>query len=307
MTQAIAVDDAEIEALMQELEDEIGNVSAAESAPAASPEPAPAPKPEPQPEPKPEPQPVPVRAPTPEPAAPALAESIDDLEAAVAEIATTPVEPEPLKIKTTAAAPAKPPVIPGAVHKEEPLDMGSADEVDTLSADVPKSSARAQLQYFVDVNQFNRDTKLTEATLDQAMMEQAGLRAYYGSQAAQAEAQHARLKVRFDVLEAKLYDEHRKGLAAGGEKVTEKMVENAVKLDARWSKAKNAVIEAETIASVNKSLVISLADRRDMMIQLGADRREEFKGQLRITAAQDERESLAQRAAAAAQRGMGNH
>jgi hypothetical protein len=167
-----------------------------------------------------------------------------------------------------------------------------------------ESAAGAKLNFYVDVNQFNRDTKLTEATLDAAMMEQAGLRAYYGSQAANAEAQHARLKTRFDVLEAKLYDEHRKGLAASGEKTTEKMVENAVKLDPRWLKGKNAVIEAETIASINKSLVISLADRRDMMIQLGADRREEFKGATRILESQTERESLAARAKAAFRNGI---
>lgn len=302
MSDPIAVDDDEIAALMDELEAEIGAVSAAEPAP------APVAVAKPQPEPEPEPVKAQAKAEPKPKAAAKLEESIDELEEAVAELkesvgAIGKSEPEP----EPAPAPAERRVIPGAVHAEEPLDMGSADEVGALSSDVPKTSARAQLSYFVDVNQFNRDTKLTEATLDQAMMEQASLRAYYGTQAAQAEAQHARLKVRFDVLEAKLYDEHRKALAAGGEKVTEKMVENAVKLDARWSKAKNAVIEAETIASINKSLVISLADRRDMMIQLGADRREEFKGQLRITAAQDERENLSQRAAAAAQQALGKH
>ena len=80
---------------------------------------------------------------------------------------------------------------------------------------------------------------------------------------------------------------------------------NAVKLDPRWIKGKNTVIEAETIASINKSLVISLADRRDMMIQLGADRREEFKGGVRILAEQNERDSLAARAAAAFKNGAG--
>ena len=289
MSEPIAIDDDEISALMDELEAEIG-VTAAAPVPAAAPTPVAEPAPEP------EPAPAPAK-PAKKAPPPKLDEDLDDLEAAVAEIKAEPV--------AVAAKPTPEPerrVIP----KEEPLDMGSSD-TDALSADVPASSAKAQLQFFVDVNQFNRDTKLTEATLDQAMMEQAGLRAFYGSQAAQAEGQHARLKVRFDVLEAKLYDEHRKSLAAGGEKVTEKMVENAVKLDARWSKAKNAVIEAETIASVNKALSVSLADRRDMMIQLGADRREEFKGAARVLAAQDERDSMAQRAADAAKRAMGNH
>ena len=304
MSDPIAVDDAEIEALMDELEAEIGGVVAATPAPAAPPVP-PAPAPVAEPEPKPEP--VKVKA----AAKPKLDEELEDLESAMAEIAEA--EPAPAPVVTASIAttpkitPAEPKIVASPALEPKPADFASGPvNVGDISEDVPSTAAKAQLQFFVDVNQFNRDTKLTEATLDQAMMEQAGLRAYYGSQAANAEAQHARLKVRFDVLEAKLYDEHRKGLAAGGEKVTEKMVENAVKLDPRWAKAKNAVIEAETIASVNKSLVISLADRRDMMIQLGADRREEFKGAARVMAAQDERESMAQRAAAAAQRALGH-
>ena len=204
-------------------------------------------------------------------------------------------EPEPIPVKEPEPEPA---VAVAPEPEPEPV-------VETKVVGTSPEKPEPKLNFYVDVNQFNRDTKLTEATLDNAMMEQAGLRAYYGSQAAQAEAQHSRLKVRFDVLEAKLYDEHRKALATGGEKVTEKMVENAVKLDARWAKAKNAVIEAETIASINKSLVISLADRRDMMIQLGADRREEFKGGVRILAEQNERDALAARARDAFKSGRG--
>ena len=301
MSTQTSVDDDEIAALMDELEAEIGAVAAPAPKVEAKTDLVLEPAPEPEPEPAPAPKPVAAKTKP----APKLEESLEDLESAMAELkAEEPKSPEiVVDVKKVMEAAAALPVVP---VPEEPIDMGSPD-ADALSADVPKTSAKAQLQFFVDVNQFNRDTKLTEATLDQAMMEQAGLRAYYGSQAANAEGQHARLKVRFEVLEAKLYDEHRKTLAAGGEKVTEKMVENAVKLDPRWSKAKNTVIEAETIASVNKALSISLADRRDMMIQLGADRREEFKGAARVLAAQDERESMASRAAAAFQRGTGNH
>ena len=219
------------------------------------------------------------------------------------------VEPEP----EPAAAVEEKPNEETVAAMEEAREMArgtqpGADVDIEVSRDVPETSEKApgqKLSFYVDVMAFNRDTKLTEATLDSAMMEQSGLRAYYGTQAAQAEAQHARLKVRFEVLEAKLYDEHRKLAAASGEKVTEKMVENAVKLDPRWLKGKNTVIEADTIAAINKSLVISLADRKDMMVQLGADRREEFKGGVRIMAAQDERESIAERAKAAFKNGRG--
>lgn len=270
----ISMDDAEIAALLEELEEEQTKMTAA-------PEPEPEPKPEPvaakQPDPKPEPVVV-----------------VDD------KFEPAP-EPEP---EIEVAPRGRMTKIPMEDYKPDPVE-----EKEIAQATAPVEPAKApatKLNFYVDVNEFNRDTKLTEATLDAAMMEQAALRAFYGTQAAQAEAQHARLKVRFDVLEAKLYDEHRKELAASGEKVTEKMVENAVKLDPRWIQGKNTVIEAETIASVNKSLVISLADRRDMMIQLGADRREEFKGGVRILADQNERETLAARAAQAFKNAHGN-
>lgn len=278
----ISMDDQEIADLLAELEAEQKLSAAPTPAPAQAPKPAPAPAPEPVAQIEPEPEPVV------EPPAPVIEP-----------------EPEPA-IKVAPRGKEKPVMVQPAPEPEPaPVAVTAEPELE-VSADVPQTSEKAaKLNFYVDVNQFNRDTKLTEATLDQAMMEQAGLRAYYGTQAAQAEAQHARLKVRFDVLEAKLYDEHRKALAASGEKTTEKMVENAVKLDPRWAKAKNMLVEAETIASINKSLVISLADRRDMMIQLGADRREEFKGGVRILAEQNERDALASRAKAAFKNGAG--
>jgi hypothetical protein len=174
------------------------------------------------------------------------------------------------------------------------------NELCAATRDEPKrpteASGHAGLNYYVDVDQFRTDTRVTEASLDQCMIEQNGLRAYYGAQAARAEAQAARIKAKFEVVEATLYDEQRKILAASGEKTTEKMVENAVKMDRRWIKAKSMVIEAETIAAINKGLVQSLADRRDMIIQLGADRRDEYKGAARILAEKQDRDDLRERA-----------
>ena len=214
MPKEIAMDDLEIAALLDELEAEQTKMTAAATpAPALAPEPAPAPAPVAEPEPEPVAEPKPIKAPAPK--------------------KPKVVEPEP----EPAAAVEEKPNEETVAAMEEAREMArrvqpGADVDIEVSRDVPETSEKAagqKLSFYVDVMAFNRDTKLTEATLDSAMMEQSGLRAYYGTQAAQAEAQHARLKVRFEVLEAKLYDEHRKLAAASGEKVTEKMVENAVK------------------------------------------------------------------------------
>lgn len=165
-------------------------------------------------------------------------------------------------------------------------------------------AGQSPLRFHIDVEQFQSDTRVTEATLDKCMTEQASMRAFYGVQAAQAEAQAARMKARFEVIEATIFDHHRKALAKTEEKVTEKMVDNAVKMDPRWLKARNLMIEAETIANINRSLVDSMRDRKDMLVQLGADRREGMKGQLRMAGEQDERAQLADRAANAAKNAL---
>lgn len=166
----------------------------------------------------------------------------------------------------------------------------------TSTSHIPTTAPKG-LQFFIDPNEFKKETQVKDFNLDSCFMEQSSLRAHYGAMAARAEAQASTCKVKFEVLEARLYDHHRKILTDAGAKVTEKMVENAVKTDPRWLAGKENVIEAETIAAVNKSLAISLADRRDMLIQLGADRRDEAKGQARLLAAQAEREGMANRAA----------
>lgn len=168
--------------------------------------------------------------------------------------------------------------------------------VEDMKVQPEADKPQAGLKYYIDVDQFQKDTRVSDIHLDQCMIEQNSLRAYYGTQSAYAEAQASRLKARFEVIEATLYDKHRKEFAAGGEKTTVQMVDSAVKMDPRWLSAKNTVIEAETLAAINKGLVESIKDRRDMIIQLGADRRDEGKGAVRILAEQNERQDLRERA-----------
>lgn len=146
-----------------------------------------------------------------------------------------------------------------------------------------KSAEQAsKLKYEPDVTVFTRDTKITDATLDMCMQDQASLMAHQTALHAKAEAQLARVKQQFNILEAGLYDAYRKHFIEIGEKVTEKAIENAVRLDKKWAKASLLLIEAQTYADMHKGFVLSLRDRKDMLVQLGADRREEMKGQVRV-------------------------
>lgn len=256
----IPIGDEELDALMAELEAETAGAippPPVKATPAPEPEPAPAPvvvavKPEPVP--APEPIVIPKQQPMPAPPknAPELA----------------PAPPVVVVVKVAEPASAVPEPTPA------PAPAPEADPA-------PAARKPIALDFHIDVGKFREETAVSDTRLDQCMIEQNSLRAYYGEQAARSEAQASRIKLRFEVVEATLYDKHRKALALAAEKVTEKTIETAVKLDPAWSRARNLLIEADTIAAINKSLVESLKDRKDMIVQLGADRREEGKGQVR--------------------------
>jgi hypothetical protein len=156
-------------------------------------------------------------------------------------------------------------------------------------------------QYYTDPTKFRVETSISDVDLDRCMIEQNGLRSFYGTNAARAEAQAGRMKVKFEVIEAKLYEEQRRLAAEDGEKITEKMLENRVKSTPMWLKAKLAVIDAQGISDINRALVESLKDRKDMLVQLGADRRGELQGATRVMASRDAATNERERATAAAQ------
>ena len=243
----------------------------------------------------------------------ALEAALDDIPVPKADPASSKPKPKPtvepvaiVEVPTPAPEAIKPAKPLPTIEEAPPKEESKPEPLKSMDAPL-KPRAPAPLQFYIDPKEFNAETAIKETDLDTCMMQQSSLRAFYGAQAAQAEAQHSRMKARFDVLEAKLYDQHRRGMAALGEKVTEKMVDNAVKLDPRWLALKNDVIEAETIASVNKNMVYSLTDRRDMLIQMGSDRRAESQGQVRIMAAKEEQNSLTARAVNAAREAMGGN
>lgn len=149
------------------------------------------------------------------------------------------------------------------------------------------------LENKLDVEKFVRDTRISEIDLDKAFLEQSSLRAYYGALAAERESFANRLETVVDAKEATLARQIRAKALDEGKKLSEKMVEELVRSDPSWIKMKNAVYEAQAQASIAKAFVQSLVDRRDMLIQLGADRRDESKGQLRMLEIQKDNAKLA--------------
>lgn len=190
----------------------------------------------------------------------------------------TPTEtPKAEPSETAMAEPIKAPVI-----EQAEAITPTPKEVKPLTLDEKVAREVSKLKFQPDELTFRRDIKVSDVALDQCMQDQSSLMAYYTAQHARAEAQFSRVKREFNTLEAGLYDAYRKRFILEGEKATEKAIENAVRMDNQWVVASLKLIEAQTYADIHKGFVQTLRDRKDMLVQLGSDRREEMKGQTRI-------------------------
>lgn len=139
------------------------------------------------------------------------------------------------------------------------------------------------LETFVEPTQLQDDTSFTEATLDDNMILQSSLLAHYGQQSAKAQHQVDRMKHRLEITEAKSAKALRDEAAEEGKKITEKALEQELALTPAVVRAKRMLNEAKMIAETIKTAVEAIRHKRDMMIQIAAQRRSEFEYSGRIT------------------------
>jgi len=140
----------------------------------------------------------------------------------------------------------------------------------------PKKSVRV----FINPEQFKEDVSINLSDLNGCFLEQASLFAHYGMMAAKASEQADNLKMMLEIKEAQLNTEHRERLLIFGGKVTEQMVTNAVLTDTRYIKVRKAYNEAKGVLEMLKTAPEAFRQRRDMLIQIGTNAREEMKGDL---------------------------
>ncbi|UBM12719.1 hypothetical protein [Cupriavidus metallidurans] len=142
-----------------------------------------------------------------------------------------------------------------------------------------------ELKTFIDPEQVRADVAFNPTDLDAAIIQHAAKFAYYAEQGVQARRQFERVKAAVEVLETQLDAYYRKKLADEGAKVTEKMVESAVKMDSRWLAAQYRLADAKAIQGSCESVAESLRQRKDMLVQTSVDRRIEREGELRVQSA----------------------
>lgn len=142
------------------------------------------------------------------------------------------------------------------------------------------------LKEFIDVEQLKKDVEFNPNDLDNAVSSHASMYLHYANLARQARAQYMKMKNAFAILESRLEQHHRQlmtGVAVETKvKPTEPQIKAAVMTDPRWWSASNRLIDAQEIHNLAQDAKTAFEQRKDMIVQMSVDRREERKGQLRI-------------------------
>lgn len=157
---------------------------------------------------------------------------------------------------------------------------------------VPTAKPANPIKTFVSADQLKVDVAIDAENLDAACVSHAGMFVHYAYLRAQARQQYEKMKAAFEVLESRLYAETRVKLAEDGKKVTEAQVDAAVKAHPKWWAGKNRLIETQGIYDLAQAAAAAFEQRRDMIIQIGSDRRVERQGQLRLNEVAAGRENV---------------
>lgn len=139
-------------------------------------------------------------------------------------------------------------------------------------------------EVFLDAEEFNRDVQISTVDLDESFRNQASLYAYYSFRHYKATIDLERKKIRAEVKEARVAKELRDEAAETGAKITEKAISEQVAIDSGYIRTRLEYNEAKATVELLKSCLEALKQRRDMLVQLGANEREDRKGELRASA-----------------------
>jgi hypothetical protein len=137
---------------------------------------------------------------------------------------------------------------------------------------------------YIDGDKLKEDVAYSEADLNSAFQQQSSLFVHYATLHAKAERQVDDLKLTLEAAESKVYRNLRDAAAEKSEKVTEAQLEKTVSGTEVIINLKKLLNEAKQVAAIAKGAVEGFKQRRDMLIQSGADQREELKGELRLAA-----------------------
>lgn len=139
-----------------------------------------------------------------------------------------------------------------------------------------------EVKPIIDSEQLKADVAFSDNDITSAFMTQAALYVEYAQQCQQAEIQMDGFKQRLEITEAQVDQKIRDEAAENNKKLTEAMIGKQVVINKSVIRAKMRYNEAKAIHGMAKSSLEAIKQRKDMLIQCGADLREEHKGQLRM-------------------------
>lgn len=151
-------------------------------------------------------------------------------------------------------------------------------------AEVTPEKEANELRFMPDEEKFHAEIAINPLDIDDAMLKNASLFAYYGHQAAKAEFQYDAMKTRQQKLEAILDSVYREEIAVAGKKVTEGSVDAAIKSDARWVKLNDKLAQARLIMNMGRVNKEAFMQRAELLRSIGATMRQERQGELRVMA-----------------------
>lgn len=139
-----------------------------------------------------------------------------------------------------------------------------------------------QVKQFIDKEQVRRDLTYSDTNINDGMMRQASLFAYYGELLAEASHQVDVVDLLVKNTEAAVYKKEREVAAAAGEKLTEVQLEKMITRNERVIAMKKALIEAKRVEAAAKTTLEAFRHRRDMLVQQSSTMRTERQGELRL-------------------------
>jgi len=122
------------------------------------------------------------------------------------------------------------------------------------------------------------ELKVARETIDQDMIEQAPLYAWYAVLAEMLDEMVGNRKLDLSVLEGQLYNEYKKKALEVSAKVTDKAVDSEVKQDERFIAATLDVLTAKKNKGIFTAITKAFEHRKEMLINLGAKFRKEMDG-----------------------------
>lgn len=159
-----------------------------------------------------------------------------------------------------------------------PADPTASAPIKPKSTVRPTFSAVGPLKTFIDADKLQDDLNFTTTNISLAMTRQAALFAHYSRFAAEATYQSDRCKQQVDLLYANLDQQFRDSMTTAGTKFTEKTLESLIIKDTSYQEAQTRAHEARAIAKMVETTAESFKHRKDMLIQVGADLRQEKSG-----------------------------